>query len=126
MELLAFQSGSIVQVRVSRVDADNGMSVTLRAGTSIQEREGSIKPSSTVERVQLRSVDDRKMGSQKRSPRPLKSSLPPGILLSNLKTGMAFDSKVTNVTPFAAFVDLNVFRKAKGISSKNFTFILRI
>lgn len=52
--------------------------------------------------------------STSRENKPVVARPPPGLNLHNLRTGMALEGTVMSCTPYAAFIDLHVYRASKG------------
>lgn len=105
-ERLLLQNGALVKVFIDSEDASNNFRVSLaRKGQVVSQ---SPAARSTPPQIQRRLTPQN--GQMKSN-----TSLPPnGLLLNDLKTGMALEVTVKSVSPFAAFVTTNVYRRAKG------------
>lgn len=104
-ERLAIQSGSMLRVAITGQDK-NGYIASLpgRSSSVIESRNDFGRP----QQAGGRRYDNNN------KPKPVLPTTPPGPLMNNLKTGMKFEGTVKHVTPYAAFVDANIFRRAKG------------
>ena len=142
LERLTFQTGSVVQVQVSNINNDDTITVSMKKGGSsnrnsrstdsisnnkpfsTSREESSFKPWSpgaltAYNKNSKGPTSDRSTtitsNNKVASKRPV---TPPGILLGTLKTGMNFTGYISSLTQYAAFIDINIYRKAKGDTYK--------
>lgn len=103
-ERLALHAGAIMQVYVSKIHSDNKIQVSLKP----ENNNGGKKM-----QVKSQFEDGTYRGGTNRPPKAV-SKPPNGILLNNLKTGMKLEGIVTSNTHYAAFINANIYRAAKG------------
>ena len=112
-ERLALQTGSVMQVYVSRVDEDELVQVALKPldgsrpivlrDTTKTEEKGTFKPVRVMTQA------------KKNADATVSPKIPNGgLLLSSLKTGMELEGIVQSCTAYAAFVSANVYRAGKA------------
>jgi hypothetical protein len=112
-ERLALQTGSVMQVYISKVDGDDTVQVALKPA------EGSrpvILRESTTEGSEVKTFKPvRVVTKPAKSQEPVSPKIPSGgLLLSNLKTGMELEGIVQSCTAYAAFVSAGVYRAGKA------------
>jgi transcriptional accessory protein Tex/SPT6 len=124
-ERLALQTGSVMQVYVSKVDGDNSnapLQVSLKPidrSAPVRRSESRAAAPGYAKDSKARATDGKSTIKGKRadanSNAKSYSTLPPdGYLLNNLKTGMKLTGTVQSVTNYAAYVSANVYRTGKG------------
>ncbi len=119
IEQLTFQSGSVVQVQVSKIGEDESLIVIPRP----KQQKGSSRDDTFSRTTKQPSQNDFQASNPRSTnaialpqrSQPLKSAISPQKrMMATLKTGMNFTGVVSSITQYAAFVDIDVFRKAKG------------
>eukprot|EP01035_Chromulina_nebulosa_P016835 gene16835-22320_t len=105
-EKLALQSGTIMQLYVTNSD-ENTLQVSLKENSKPVIIPRSVSNSS------INNKNVRKINNNKSNEMPPVSSL----LLNNLKTGTKLSGYVASSTPYAAFINVDVVRKGKGVQS---------
>ena len=139
LERLTFQTGSVVQVQVSNINNDDTITVSMKKGGSsnsnsrstdsnnnkqfsTSREESSFKPWSpgalTAYNKNSKGTSDRSTTTSNHKLATKRQVTPPGILLGTLKTGMNFTGFISSLTQYAAFIDINIYRKAKGDTYK--------
>lgn len=112
-ERLALQAGSVMQVYISKVDADEMVQVSLKPIDGIKPvviREAVTEKAESKTFKPVRVLTKPHKVSEKVAPK-----IPTGgLLLSNLKTGMELDGIVQSCTAYAAFISTGVYRAGKG------------
>jgi hypothetical protein len=112
-ERLALQTGSVMQVYISKVDADDLVQVSLKPIDGIKSvviREAVTEKAELKTFKPVRVLTKPSKASDKAAPK-----LPSGgVLLSNLKTGMELDGIVQSCTAYAAFISAGVYRAGKA------------
>jgi hypothetical protein len=115
-ERLALQTGSVMQVYVSKVGENDQVQVALKPidGSKplvlreVVDKSGEVKMFKPVQ-VRVNTL------AQKSQATNLASKVPNGgLLLSNLKTGMELMGTVESCTNYAAFVSANIYRSGKS------------
>lgn len=122
MERLTFQAGSVVQVKVTDIDGENVIVAPRSSKYSESKTKSGPKynfaewdPSLSNPFRSSGSKDFKQVSSiNKRANSIQAQQQAPGPMLATMKTGMSFLGTVISVTQYAAFVDINVFRKSKG------------
>lgn len=112
-ERLALQTGSVMQVYVSKTDgeviqvalkpSDGSKPIALADPTKSKSEAKTFKPVRVLSQA-------KSTGNVAVSPKIPNG----GLLLSNLKTGMELEGVVQSCTAYAAFVSANVFRAGKA------------
>jgi ribosomal protein S1 len=126
MERLAFQTGSVVQVKIANMEKET-IQVTL-ARQAIQKQEnwqskskgkgksrGDDAVASGEDGSRSRQESKRPRGAYKIKAKAAPQPPPPAnLLLNNLKAGAEIEGVVTSLSNYAAFVQTNIMRKSKG------------
>ena len=95
-EKLSLQSGSALKVYVTKAD-EFGIQVSF----------SSEKLTTMTESIKVPSPKNKIKSNKFMQPIP-------DLLLNNLKTGLKLEGIIVSSTPYAAFVNVNVFRKGKA------------
>jgi hypothetical protein len=110
-EKLALQTGTMMKVIVTKVEADGSAWVALDRNAASP---GPMTPTSLAGGTAKQTTNTSPSVPSSKPPTKKASKSPPALLLNNLKTGMKLPGVVNANTHYAAFVDIGASRLAKG------------
>ena len=119
------QVGTVMQVIVSKMNGED-VEVRLKAPGDANTRSSQgirndmMKPPTARYSIETTNSYSSMARSTEQTSRPSQKTVPPkapapaGIDLKTLKTGMKLEGTVAFCTPYAAFIDVDVYRASKG------------